>query len=197
MRFRRHMPPLSTWGIAWKARPPELNRRQAMRWGAYCLAAALAGYLLAALLLFPAPVFRSRHPVPRVLGYAQVDNKEKGREAWLVMSRLEGRPLWNEILHASSRRRARLLRHVGELLKRLHATAVPIDLRSESPWVDQMLAEARKNLRWCDGTVELLASLLICMRGTLHRKLLDARRKRNRPHNFCSAPADGLNDFRH
>lgn len=98
-------------------------------------------------------------PIPRVLGYAQVDNKEKGREAWLVMSRLEGRPLWNEILHANSRRRARLLQRVGELLKRLHATAVPIDLRSESPWVDQMLAEARKNLEWCDGTVKLLASL--------------------------------------
>jgi aminoglycoside phosphotransferase (APT) family kinase protein len=97
--------------------------------------------------------------VPHVLGYAQVDHKENGPEAWLVMSRLEGRPLWNEILHANSRRRARLLQRVGELLKQLHATPVPIGLKSESPWVDQMLAEARRNLEWCDGTIELLASL--------------------------------------
>jgi aminoglycoside phosphotransferase (APT) family kinase protein len=97
-------------------------------------------------------------PIPRVLGYAQVD-KEEGREAWLVMSRLEGRPLWNEILHANSQRRAHLLRRAGALLKRLHTTPVPISLRSESSWVDRMLAEARENLVWCDGTVELLADL--------------------------------------
>ena len=98
-------------------------------------------------------------PMPRVLGYAQVDEKEEGREVWLVMSRLEGRPLWTEILHASSQRRARLLQRVGALLKQLHATPVPVGLRSESPWVDRMLAEARENLVWCDGTVELLADL--------------------------------------
>lgn len=98
-------------------------------------------------------------PLPRLLGYAQVDKREEGREAWLVMSRLEGRPLWNEILHANSQRRGRLLQRVGELLKQLHATPVPIGLRSESPWIDRMLAEARDNLVWCDGTVELLADL--------------------------------------
>jgi aminoglycoside phosphotransferase (APT) family kinase protein len=97
--------------------------------------------------------------MPRVLGYAQVDKKEGGREAWLVMSRVDGRPLWNEILHANSQRRARLLQRVGELLKQVHATPVPIGLRSETPWVDRMLADARNNLMWCDGTVELLADL--------------------------------------
>ena len=96
-------------------------------------------------------------PMPRVLGYAQVDNEE-GREAWLVMSRLEGRPLWNEILHANSQRSAALLQRVGELLKQVHTTPVPISLRSES-WVDRILAEARKNLVWCDGTAELLEDL--------------------------------------
>src|ERR1700730_7737186 len=59
-------------------------------------------------------------PIPRVLGYAQVDRKDNGREAWLVMSRLEGRPLWTEVLNAKSQRRARLLQCVGELLKQLH-----------------------------------------------------------------------------
>jgi aminoglycoside phosphotransferase (APT) family kinase protein len=99
----------------------------------------------------------SSFPMPRALGYAQVDNE--GPEGWLVMSRLEGRPLWNEMLHANSWRRVRLLRRVGEMLKQLHATPVPIGLKSESPWADQMLAKARRNLEWCDGTVELLASL--------------------------------------
>lgn len=98
-------------------------------------------------------------PIPRLLGYTQVNNEETGREAWLVMSRLEGRPLWSEMLRANRRRRARLLGRLGELLKRLHATAVPSALRTESRWVDQMLSEARKNLEWCDGTVTLLASL--------------------------------------
>jgi len=98
-------------------------------------------------------------PMPRVVDYAEVDSNEEGHEGWLVMSRLEGRPLWNEILQADSQRRTRLLQRLGELLKQLHATAVPIGLRSESPWVDRMLAEARENLEWCDGTVELLADL--------------------------------------
>jgi aminoglycoside phosphotransferase (APT) family kinase protein len=98
-------------------------------------------------------------PMPRALGYVQVDKKEEGREAWLVMSRIQGRPLWSEFLHANSQRRGRLLRRVGQLLKQLHATPVPIALRSESPWVDRMLAEAGEHLAWCDGTVELLADL--------------------------------------
>lgn len=101
----------------------------------------------------------SPFPMPRVLGYARVDKKEGGPEAWLVMSRLEGRPLWNEILHANSQRRAHLLQRVGALLTQLHATPVPISLWSESSWIDRMLTEARENLMWCDGTVELLADL--------------------------------------
>ena len=98
-------------------------------------------------------------PIPRVLGYVQVDRKGEAGEAWLVMSQLEGRPLWNEMLHANSQRRAQLLKRVGELLKQLHTTPVPISLRSERSWVDRMLAEARENLVWCDGTVELLGDL--------------------------------------
>jgi aminoglycoside phosphotransferase (APT) family kinase protein len=98
-------------------------------------------------------------PVPCVLGYAQVDKNDERCEAWLVMSRLEGCPLWHEILDANSQRRARLLQRAGALLRRLHATPVPLGLRSESPWVDRMLAAARDNLEWCEGTVELLTDL--------------------------------------
>jgi aminoglycoside phosphotransferase (APT) family kinase protein len=96
---------------------------------------------------------------PRVLGYTEINTNQEGRDAWLVMSRLEGRPLWHEMLHANPARRARLLQHVGELLQALHATPVPISLRSASPWIDRMLAQAQDNLAWCDGTAELLADL--------------------------------------
>ncbi|HKV44702.1 MAG TPA: PASTA domain-containing protein [bacterium] len=73
MRFRRHLPPLSTWSAAVHTPEVRMDRRNVLRWAGYCVAAALAGYLVAALLLFPAPVFRSRHPVPRVLGMTRTD----------------------------------------------------------------------------------------------------------------------------
>ena len=98
-------------------------------------------------------------PIPRALDYVQVAGRTEGPEAWLVMSRLDGRPLWHELLHASSQRRARLLQRVGELLKQIHTIPVPVGLRSASPWLDRMLAGAQENLVWCDGTAELLADL--------------------------------------
>jgi len=72
MRFRRHMPPLAA-GWNWKPRLPRVERRQVWRWIAACLGALVLGYLTAALVLFPAPLFRSRHPVPRVLGLPRAD----------------------------------------------------------------------------------------------------------------------------
>lgn len=98
-------------------------------------------------------------PVPRVLAYAPVDAHTERRESWLVMSRLEGRPLWPDMLEAGSERRAALLRRVGELLKHVHATAVPPSLRSPSSWIDRVLAEARENLPWSDGALALLEDL--------------------------------------
>jgi aminoglycoside phosphotransferase (APT) family kinase protein len=100
----------------------------------------------------------SRLPIPHVLDFAQVDGGS-GREAWLVMTRLQGRPLWSEILKADSQRRAHLFRRVGQLLRQLHATPVPRALAADSPWIDRKLAQARENLPWCDGTAELLADL--------------------------------------
>lgn len=97
-------------------------------------------------------------PIPRVLDYAELD-MEGRHEAWLVMSRLDGRSLWNELLQANPKQRVGLLGQVGELLKRLHATPAPGVLAAESPWVDRKLAQARRNLAWCDGTAELLADL--------------------------------------
>jgi aminoglycoside phosphotransferase (APT) family kinase protein len=100
----------------------------------------------------------SHLPIPRVLDYAEL-NTEDRHEAWLVMSRLEGRSLWEKMRLANPNQGASLLRSLGESLQRLHATPVPAALRSESPWVDRKLAAARENLAWCDGTPELLADL--------------------------------------
>ena len=100
----------------------------------------------------------SRLPVPRVLDYAEVE-RDSRRETWLVMTRLQGSPLWSEILRADSRRRADLLRRVGQLLHQLHATPVPRALAADAPWIDRRLAQAHEHLPWCDGTPELLADL--------------------------------------
>ena len=101
---------------------------------------------------------RSGLPIPRAIDYAEVDTEDR-REVWLVMSRLDGRSLWSEMLQANPRQRADRLGRVGELLKRLHATPVPREMAAASPWVDRTLAKARENLAWCDGTPELLADL--------------------------------------
>lgn len=97
-------------------------------------------------------------PIPRLLDYVQVDSGS-GHEAWLVMTRLQGSPLWSEILLANSQRRADLLRRVGQLLNQLHATPAPRALTADSPWIDRKLAQARENLSWCDGTAERLSDL--------------------------------------
>jgi aminoglycoside 3'-phosphotransferase-2 len=38
-------------------------------------------------------------------------------------------------------------------------TPVPPALAENSPWIDRRLEQARENLSWCDGTIELLADL--------------------------------------
>lgn len=100
----------------------------------------------------------SHLPIPRLLDYVETE-RASGREAWLVMTRLRGEPLWGEFLHANSRRRVDLLRSVGGLLHQLHATPVPRALCADAPWIDRTLAQARENLGWCDGTPDLLADL--------------------------------------
>jgi aminoglycoside phosphotransferase (APT) family kinase protein len=95
-------------------------------------------------------------PIPRVLDYLPV---ESGSEAWLVMTRRQGRSLWSVIVEATSEQRAELLRRLGQLLRRLHATPIPGALAAGSPWIDRQLEQAHENLSWCDGTTELLADL--------------------------------------
>jgi len=84
MRFRRHLPPLaSEW--SWKPQWPAVERRTLWRWAGACAAALVAGYLTAALILFPAPFFPSRHPVPRVLGLSRADAGRALQKAQLLV----------------------------------------------------------------------------------------------------------------
>ncbi len=64
MEFRRHMPPIKDWNVPL----PAFDKRSLRRWALYGAGAVLAGYLTAYLLLFPSPVFKGSHVVPRVLG---------------------------------------------------------------------------------------------------------------------------------
>jgi len=53
-----------------------LPRNRALWWIAGAVGAVAAGYLVAALVLFPAPIFASAIAVPRVLGLPQADAEE-------------------------------------------------------------------------------------------------------------------------
>ena len=97
-------------------------------------------------------------PVPRVLDYFEVDAEER-YDVWLVMSRLDGRSLWSEMLGANVQQRTERFWRLGALLSQLHATLAPEGLVAKSPWIDRQLVKAEHNLSWCDGTPDLLADL--------------------------------------
>ena len=97
-------------------------------------------------------------PIPRVLDYFEVNDEDRS-DVWLVMSRLDGRSLWSEMLGANVPQRVELFRRLGGLLGQLHATPVPDRLFATSPWTDRQLVKAEHHLSWCDGTPDLLADL--------------------------------------
>jgi aminoglycoside phosphotransferase (APT) family kinase protein len=97
-------------------------------------------------------------PVPAVARYEERAHGA-GAEGWLVTSRLAGASLWSAVLERSPGTRGPLFRTLGTLLRRLHATPIPPALRGEAPWLSRTLAQARRNLAWCDGSAELLAEL--------------------------------------
>lgn len=68
MRVRRHFAPFEPAALL---APSE--RRALMRWALAGVGAALAGYLLAYLVIFPAPLLPGHEAVPRLLGLTQVE----------------------------------------------------------------------------------------------------------------------------
>ncbi len=74
MKFRRHLPTSFNWRFPWRGHGPPGERRAGRetritlkRVGIFAGSAA-AGYLVAALLLFRAPIFTQTSTVPRVMG---------------------------------------------------------------------------------------------------------------------------------
>lgn len=84
MRFRRHLPPLREWKLPRLTRLPPINREQAVRWAFWLAVAALAGYVLAAVLVYPAPLIARRQVVPRVLGIPIAEARREIATARLV-----------------------------------------------------------------------------------------------------------------
>lgn len=88
MKLRRHMPPLHQLRLPTMRIPPlpEFEREEAVRW-AFWLAVALAiGYFIAAVFVFPAPLFPHHQEVPRVLGMTIGDARSAITTAHFVPS---------------------------------------------------------------------------------------------------------------
>lgn len=68
MQLRRHMPPLRDWHLPRLRRLPPIKREEALRWAFWLAVAGGIGYLVAALIVFPSPIFPHHQQVPRVLG---------------------------------------------------------------------------------------------------------------------------------
>jgi serine/threonine-protein kinase len=78
MRVRRHVAPVEDWALL-----SESQRRSLQRWGIAALAALVAGYLVAYLVIFPAPILPGHRQVPRLLGLSQAEAQAQLRGASL------------------------------------------------------------------------------------------------------------------
>ena len=88
MKFRRHMPPLHQLRLPKLQLPgiPEFERDDAVRWGFWLVVALGVGYLIAAIFVFPAPLFPHHQEVPRVLGMSIADARKAVTAAHFVPS---------------------------------------------------------------------------------------------------------------
>jgi serine/threonine-protein kinase len=86
MKFRRHMPPLHQWRLPALRFPaiPEIEREEAIRWAFWLVVALGLGYLIAAIFVFPAPLFPHHQEVPRVLGMSIGDARRAVTTAHFV-----------------------------------------------------------------------------------------------------------------
>jgi serine/threonine-protein kinase len=90
VKFRRHVPP-SAEAVAWRARLQDARRRYLWHAVAF-VGALLAGYLVAALVLFRAPVFVTSSTVPRVIGISADSARRLLEDADLRVREAERNP---------------------------------------------------------------------------------------------------------
>ena len=90
MRVRRHLPPLrlparEDWARG-LTRLRAVDRRRAGRWAAAAVGTLLAGYLTAALVIFPTPILSRSQEVPRLLGLDGAAAREQVASAGLSLA---------------------------------------------------------------------------------------------------------------
>ena len=110
-------------------------------------------------------------PVPAYIAYAESED-DGAAVGWLVATRLAGRPLLGALMDAAEPKRVAWLRSLGELVRRLHATPVPVAPAKEKDWISQQLAQARANLGWCDGAPAGLVELERSRPGSVPQRLI-------------------------
>ncbi|HWP35982.1 MAG TPA: PASTA domain-containing protein [Gemmatimonadales bacterium] len=89
MRVRRHLPPGINWGAITRPLARLVRGRSALVAVAVFLAAALTGYAVAAVVLFPAPIFSASQRVPRVVGLTLDAAREALTQAQLKLEESE------------------------------------------------------------------------------------------------------------
>ncbi|MBI2073080.1 MAG: PASTA domain-containing protein [Gemmatimonadetes bacterium] len=89
MRVRRHLPPGIDWGAAWAGVRGAARRRGTGLYVGTFLVTFIVGYAIAALVLFPAPIFASSKSVPRVIGMTLDDARQAITNAGLNPERSE------------------------------------------------------------------------------------------------------------
>lgn len=108
MKFRRHVPPPRDWWrwlravgararrLVESARVKRLTHllgtaksRSVATWGGVLAGAFVVGYLIAAIFLFPAPLFTATISVPRLLGMSQAEATEVLENARLSVGQVE------------------------------------------------------------------------------------------------------------
>jgi len=96
MRVRRHLPAGINWGAGWAELGRRLRRSGVGLYAGTFLAALVVGYAVAALVLFPAPIFATSKRVPRVIGMTLDDARQAVTNAGLSAERAE------DVRHASA-----------------------------------------------------------------------------------------------
>lgn len=99
MRVRRHLPERWRWTWSWRPKLPNIRLPELPkeRWvvglavGVFVVM-AIVGYLIAALVIFPAPIFAESHSTPRVIGMKRADAEQALQQQGLRMHEGESRP---------------------------------------------------------------------------------------------------------
>lgn len=89
MRVRRHLPTGIHWGTGWAALGRLFRRPGVGLYAGTFVGTLIIGYAIAALVLFPAPIFASSKSVPRVIGMTLDDARQAITNAGLSAQRTE------------------------------------------------------------------------------------------------------------